>query len=794
MERVDDRANNATAVKTGEHWLHRLKKAGIRTGIAIVAVLVLARVLPVDTDIAFAHVVEARDSTVLHAYLSTDRQWRMFTRLDEITPELRKAIVYKEDKHFYHHLGVNPLAVGRAMVNNIFHLKRTSGASTITMQVARMLDPKQRSYFNKCLEMFCALQLEMKYSKEEILQMYLNLVPYGSNIAGVKAASLLYFNKTPDHLSLAEITALSIIPNRPNSLVIGKDNERIIKQRNKWLQRFENDGLFASGIINDALHEPLTAYRHSAPCSVPQFARRVKGMNPTALALRTTLDNKIQQQAEGIITNYVNQLKLHNINNASVLIVDNKTHEVLAYIGSSDFGDKANFGQVDGVKALRSPGSTLKPLLYGLCMDKGIIAPRTMIADVPINIKGYSPENYDKTFNGNVTAEYALSHSLNIPAVKLLEDEGVTNFANVLGKAGFNSISKSKNKIGLSLILGGCGVRLDEMTALYSSFANDGQYYPLQFTMADKRDSTAKSKYDTLAKGITILSQPANYMLTHILSELHRPDLPNAYDEAQGIPRIAWKTGTSYGRKDAWSIGYNKRYTIGVWLGNFSAAGVQELSGASTATPLLFQLFNAIDHNAANEWVEPPNSIGFRLVCKETGKLPGDNCPDQVMDHYIPGVTTCQRCDHLAQTWISADEKYSYCTYCLPPNGYKTKLLPNIAPELASFYKSSNISFVERPQHNPACTHTLQGRGPIITSLTNGMTYIIENKAEQKLQLSCTVSNDVKKVYWYINDQFYAAAETNQKIFCPANTPVLKISCSDDKGRNTNIEVKVRFM
>ncbi len=770
----------------------RLKKIVIRLVAGIGILLLLARLLPVNTEIAFAHVVEARDGTVLHAYLSKDRQWRMFTRLDEITPELRKAIIYKEDRHFYHHLGVNPLAVGRALTNNVFHLKRTSGASTITMQVARMLDPKQRSYFNKCLEMFCALQLELKYSKEEILQMYLNLVPYGSNIAGVKAASLLYFNKTPDHLSLAEITALSIIPNRPNSLVIGKDNDKIIQQRNKWLLRFKGDALFPDGTINDALHEPLNAYRHNAPCAVPQFAIRVKGMYPTNLALRTTLDNKLQLKAEGIVTNYVNQLKLHNINNASVLIIDNKTHEVLVYIGSSDFGDKNNFGQVDGVKALRSPGSTLKPLLYGLCMDKGIITPRTMIADVPINIKGYSPENYDKNFHGNVTAEFALSHSLNIPAVKLLEDEGVSTFANAMGKAGFTSIIKNKNKIGLSLILGGCGVRLDEMTSLYSSFANDGVYFPLQYTLADSQQRHTQK--DTASKGITLLSQPANYMLTHILSELHRPDLPNAYDEAQGIPRIAWKTGTSYGRKDAWSIGYNKRYTIGVWLGNFSAAGVQELSGAATATPLLFQLFNAIDHKAANEWVEPPNSIGFRLVCTETGRIPNDNCTDQVMDYYIPGISSCQQCDHLTQTWISADERYCYCTYCLPPNGYKTKLLPNIAPELAAYYKSMNIRFNERPPHNPACTHTLQGRGPIITSLTNGMTYIIENRAEQKLQLSCSVANDVKKVYWYINDRFFATADANQKLFFSAVAAIIKISCSDDKGRNTNIEVKVKFM
>ncbi len=776
-----------------QRFKRMLKKGAAGTAVAVLAYLLLACIIPVNTDIPFARVVLARDSTVLHAYLAKDHQWRMFTRLDEITPELKKAIVFKEDKHFYKHLGVNPLAAGRALMNNIFKLKRTSGASTITMQVARMLNPKPRTYFNKCLEMFCATQLELRYSKDEILQLYLNLVPYGSNIDGVKAASLLYFNKTPDHLSLAEITALSIIPNRPNSLVMGKDNALIVKQRNKWLQRFRNEGLFPASVISDAIQEPLTAYRHSAPCAVPQFAMRVKTLHPGSLEMYTTMDRKVQQKAEGIITNYVNQLKLHNINNAAVLVVDNQTHEVLAYVGSSDFGDRGHFGQVDGVRALRSPGSTLKPLLYGLCMDRGWITPKTMIADVPINIKGYSPENYDRTFKGNVTAEFALSHSLNIPAVKLLDHEGVDKFAKVMGQAGFNSIVQDKKKVGLSLILGGCGIRLDELTALYAAFANDGRYYRLHYELAGP-EGAKKEAHDTTQKGVVILSPPANYMLTRILSELHRPDLPNAFDEAQGIPRIAWKTGTSYGRKDAWSVGYNKRYTIGVWLGNFSAIGVQDLSGASTATPLLFQLFNAIDYKAANDWLEPPADIGFRLVCAETGKVPSDFCNSQVMDYYIPGITNCERCTHLKETWLSANEQFCYCTYCLPPSGYKSKLLPNIPAELATFYEAYSIAYTKLPPHNPACNRTSPGQAPIITSLTNGMTYLIEKKGQQKLQLACTVANDVQKVYWYINDKFYAATPANQKMFFAANAPVLKISCSDDKGRNTNIEIRVKFI
>lgn len=772
-----------------------LKKTAILTGAAVLLFLIIDLITPINTNLAFAPVVEARDGTVLHAYMAKDQQWRIQTRLNEITPELRKAIVFKEDKHFYHHIGINPLAVGRAVVNNLFHLKRTSGASTITMQVARMLSPKPRTYANKCIEMFRATQLEVHYSKDEILQLYLNLVPYGSNIQGVKAASLLYFNKTPDHLSLAEITALSIIPNRPNSLVMGKDNALIVKERNKWLARFAKENLFPKTIIDDALLEPLNAYRHNAPCSVPQFAWRMRRTNPGSLGIRTTLDRNMQQKAENITANYVNQLKLRNVNNAAILIVDNKTHQVITYIGSSDFTDKNHFGQVDGVRALRSPGSTLKPLLYALAFDKGTITPKTMVADVPINIKGYSPENYDRLFRGNVTIENALCNSLNIPAVKLLDNQGVGTFTTVLSKVGFASIQQEKKKMGLSLILGGCGVRLDELTALYASFANDGTFYPLQFTMPD---STAIEKNETTAKhtqqGTQILSPSANYMLTKILSELHRPDLPNAYEEANGIPHIAWKTGTSYGRKDAWSIGYNKRYTIGVWLGNFSGMGVPELSGAATATPLLFQLFNAVDHNATNDWLDAPRELSFRLVCAETGKVPNDFCHNQVMDYYMPGISTNEKCDHFKDTWLSANEQYCYCTSCLPPSGYKTKLLPNIPAELAAYYDATNTAYTKLPPHNPACTRTFGGQSPVITSLTNGMTYLVADKEQQQLQLACNAANDVEKVYWYINNKFVATTAAGQKMFFNPSAALMKISCTDDKGRNTNIEIKVRFI
>lgn len=770
----------------------RLKRVLFAVIAAVGAFLLADLAFPVRTGTEYAPVILARDGKVMHTYLTKDEQWRMLTRPDEMTSELKSAILFKEDKYFYYHPGINLLAIGRAAVNNVLHLKRTSGASTITMQVARMLEPKDRTYFNKVLEMFRALQLELHYSKDEILQMYVNLVPYGSNIQGVKAASILYFGKMPGQLSLAEITALSIIPNRPNSLVIGKDNDRIVTQRNKWLLRFKDAKLFPAELIADAMQEPLTAYRHKAPGEIPQLSYRLRRGQPQAGEIRTTVDAQVQQKAEDIVSNYMNGQRLNNIHNAAVIIVDNHTREVRAYIGSSDFGDRLHNGQVDGVCASRSPGSTLKPLLYGLCMDKGLITPKSVVADVPINIDGYIPENYDLQFRGNVTAEDALKNSLNIPAVKLLNAAGVKSFSNSLIQSGFVTVQQRRKKLGLSLILGGCDVRLDELTGLYASFANAGDFRPLKYIVTGKQD--AKQAKNKSAAGIAVLSPASAYVLSEVLSGLHRPDLPNLYDKSVHIPRIAWKTGTSYGRKDAWSIGYNKDYTIGVWVGNFNGMGVAGLNGAGVATPLLFQLFQAIDRRASEEWLQQPEGIGFRLVCRQTGKLPNDYCSDQTMDYYMPGVSSNERCEHLRKVWLSSNEAFCYCTSCLPDAGYKTKEFPNIPAELSAYFDASHIAYEKLPPHNPDCSRIFEGKAPVITSLTDKLTYLIADKESQELQLCCNASNDVREIYWYVNDKFFGRASPGDKVFFKPAKGTVKISCTDDKGRNSDIRILVKYL
>lgn len=761
------------------------KKIFRRTGIAVLGFIVLFFILhfifPLPDKIEYSTIITDDKDEVIHAFLTNNEQWRMKTELEEISPLLRKTIVQKEDKYFYRHFGINPIAVGRAFVMNVFTGRRTSGASTITMQVAKALEPKKRNIGNKLIEMFRALQLELKYSKDEILQLYLNLVPYGGNIEGVKSASILYFGKNPDHLSLAEITALSIIPNRPSSLVIGKNNEEIVKQRNKWLNRFAKEKVFTKKEIEDALSEPLTAKRGVIPKLAPHLAYKLKQSGGPII--KTNLQLNTQYKTEKLVQDYVRTLRLSKIRNAAVIIIDNETHKVITYVGSGDFTDTNDGGQVNGAAAVRQPGSTLKPLLYGLCFDEGLLTPKKMMNDVPVNYAGYAPENYDKNFNGPVTVEYALEHSLNIPSVKALNMLGKDKMIQQLSSIGFKQIQAKQKALGLSLILGGCGATLEQLTGMYSCFATEGMYYRPLFV-----------QHDGGSKPQRILSADASYMVTDILSRINRPDFPLHWDATAHLPKIAWKTGTSYGRRDAWSIGYNKKYTVGVWVGNFSGEGNAELSGAHTATPLLFRIFNTLDYDADRAWFTPPKELEQRKICSETGLPPSAHCTNLVLDYFVPGISSTQTCNNFEEIAVSADEKISYCKSCEPETGFKRKGYKLIAAEVQNWMQGNGLAVEVIPPHNPQCEKIFASGAPQIKSPVNETEYLISKKNPEPLQLVCETGNDVSRVYWYINNQFYKTTDAGSKQFFLPTEGNIKISCTDDKGRNRDIKIMVKYV
>ncbi len=762
----------------------RFRQIAFRMGLALAGgffiFLLLNTAFPFRFSIRYSQNVLAADSTVIKPFLAPGDKWRLQTALHETSPQLLRAVIHKEDRFFYFHPGINPFAVLRALGGNLWRGKKASGASTITMQLVRLLEPRPRTYTSKLVEMFRALQLEWGFSKDEILEMYLNLVPYGGNIEGIGSASLLYFNTVPAKLSLAQAVALAVIPNRPSSLAIGRHNPQIQEARDKWLHRFAREGVFGHDETAAALAEPIDAARRPAPDLAPHFALFARrNAFPGQANLRTTLVPETQEKTAQITQAYSRRLRPYNIHNAAVLVVENATREIVAYVGSPDFTDGAQAGQVDGVRAIRSPGSTLKPAVYALAFDLGACTPKTVTEDVAVDYDGYAPENFDRLFHGKVTIGAALAASLNTVAVNTLEKIGVPAFLQTAKMAGFAQIARDERKLGLSVALGGCGVSLYELAGLYAAFANGGQFKPLVFMQGKGQ-----------ANGEQLFTEGATFMVTEILTQLERPDYPNNYHSTQ-VPKIAWKTGTSYGRRDAWAVGFNKKYTIAVWVGNFSGEGVRELTGAAVATPLLFRVFNALDHQPKDYWFGMPKTLKSRLVCAESGMSPSSHCSGQISDYFIPGVSPSQECTHLKTVFVSAGGELSYCGNCLPQNGYQRRQYPNLSPALASHYLKHGVPYEKIPPHNPTCLSVAESGPPKIVSPADGREYFMP-EAGSELLLACHTGSEVHEVYWYINNRFHAKAQAGSKVFVVPPKGLVKISCADDLGRNTDVLVVVR--
>ncbi len=402
----------------------------------IIFVFILNLLFPLKISYTYSKAVYSSENVLLTAYLTKDDKWRLYTNLDEVSPTLIKAIIEKEDKWFYWHPGFNLYSIGRAFISNLFFQKRMLGASTISMQVIRMNYPAERTYLSKFFELIRAVQLELNYSKKEILEMYLSKLPYGGNIEGVKSASYIYFHQSPQKLSLAQAVMLACIPNNPNKFRLDKSIERAKNFRNRFLKYFLANNTFSKEEVSDALNEPINKARYSIPNITPHYSYYISKLN-NEHNIKTTLKYSLQEKAEQLLKNYVDRAKAKFVNNGAVLIVDNKTMNVVTYCGSSDFYDFANSGQVNGVVAVRSPGSALKPALYALGFDMGLITPKSKLLDIPFDFGGYAPENYDLKFNGEVTTEFALVNSLNLPAVRLLKSVSMESFVKTAFKCRF---------------------------------------------------------------------------------------------------------------------------------------------------------------------------------------------------------------------------------------------------------------------------------------------------------------------------------------------------------------------
>ena len=626
-----------------------------------------------------ATLVFDRQGRLLRTFTSEDEKWRFQTPLARISPELRKFLVFYEDRWFFWHPGVNPFSFLRAAYQNLRAKAIVAGGSTISMQIARMMEPKPRTWTAKFREVFRACQLEQRYSKKELLEIYFNMAPYGGNIEGVAAASWLYFGKEPSDLSIAEAALLTILPKSPNRYRPDLHPGEARLARDRALARFYRHGLLTADEYHRALLEEVPGERSPLPFIAPHFAQEMRNRHPAEARIYTSIDRDLQLFCEELLAAHIAGLRPEGITNGAVVVLDNRTHELLAAVGSVNFFDERTGGQVNGYLAPRSPGSALKPFLYVLALEKGLITPAQYLEDVPVDYSGFSPINFDRTYNGIVTAREALRRSLNVPAVNLLAQLGENGLHQLLRRAGLSTIIHPAEHYGLSLVLGGCEVTLLELAALYSALANSGEYvYPV-FQPGQAPPPHARTK---------LFDEGAAYIITGILQELDRPDLPSCW-EFSTLPAVAWKTGTSYGYRDAWSIGYDPRFTVGVWVGNFSGEGRPGLIGAEAAAPLLFDLFSRMDGRAPVAWFQRPNNVRERAVCALSGQPPGPHCGTLITDLYLTNSSPIATCSLHRSTLLDAATGYR-----LPPDrvagrSVMEKTYINWPPRVAAWFRQT---------------------------------------------------------------------------------------------------------
>ena len=647
-------------------------------------------------------IVLDRNGEWLRAFLAADGMWRMpevvtdysqdslyvsVTREDArkgVSPLLHQAMLTSEDKWFYYHWGINPVSIATALYDNFVAGEVVRGGSTITMQLARLMEPKARNIPNKLCEMFRALQLELAYSKSEILTFYFNMLPYGGNIVGTAAASRFYFNKPQHLISLGEAALLAAIPNSPEHLRPDRFPENARKAREKVLDRLLAHRRISEQQWQEALQEPIPTKRYPLPFKAPHLARvlvRGKRQHIEATAdsrIYTTIDVRVQETALRILREYLDVsfagVVRHRLpSTGAIVVMDTQSRHILAMVGSHDFFDREALGQINGTLAPRSPGSTLKPFVYALAMEQSLITPGTLLFDVPVTYAGYEPVNYDGKYSGYVTARQALARSLNVPAVNLNARLKNYTLHAFLKQAGILTLKPAK-KYGLSMVLGGCEVNLLELTTLYAGLANMGEFAPYQLTLPQpiNRQDLPRAMSSDFGQRERIpqrlLRQETSFIITEMLTTLQLPANtvkdPEAFESTMNLPKIAWKTGTSYGHRDAWCIGYSPKLTIGVWLGNFDGKGSSMMSGTDAATPILFALFTALTGQETHRWFTKPEKLKTRQVCTLSGAPVSPYCLTRKSDVYISGISPVATCTMHKRVYIDEATGYSLCSHC----------------------------------------------------------------------------------------------------------------------------------
>ena len=764
----------------------------IAVGLCLVGLLFVALlfIVPLPTDkmnAPQAYRFYDRNGQLINTIISEDQFLRMHIDASELSPLFINSLLAYEDQYFYQHFGVNPLAIARATLDNISAGRVVSGGSTITMQLARMLQRRDRTLWAKAIEAFRAVQLEVFYDKDEILAHYLAIAPYGGNVEGIQAAAFRYFSKPASRLSIGEIALLVAIPKSPNEYRPDKNPLKARQARDKVLNRMLQAKLIDREQFQRALNEPVKVQVQPLRQLIPHTAWHYRFQQPNRYVWHTTIDENIQLRTQTILAQYIKTLDQYNISNAAAVVIDNRNHEVVAAVGSVDYFATSSLGANDGTRALRSPGSTLKPFLFGLAMQEGLISERTVLYDIPVNYAGYAPQNFSKEFVGPIQAREALTDSLNVVAVNLSNELGIDKLHKLLQSGGITSLDKPASYYGLPLVLGGVEVSLLEITNLYASLANAGQHRAYKILRDQKNTASTQ-----------LLSKEASWLVSYILTDVERPDFPSSWQFSANRPTIAWKTGTSYGHQDAWSIGYTPEYTIGVWFGNFDGSTSVGLTGSQMAGPILFDLFQAIQPETTRQWFSKPEGVQQRQVCTTCGTRPTRHCQSLVNEYYLVnanGPAKTKVCD-IPQA-IIIDKQTGLQATSLTPAKNRIEQTFNIWPaEMAMFLHKHGVPVRNVPPYDLTNMAGQKYYAPKILSPVANTVYYKRldrlTREQHGIKLSAAVTNRVRKVFWFMNGKLIKQVDPADDVIINPPAGEYRLELIDEVGGRAEVKLVIK--
>jgi penicillin-binding protein 1C len=729
----------------------------------------------------YSTVVLGSEGELIGARIARDGQWRF--PHDSIVPDkFKQCIVYFEDRYFRFHPGFNPVSLVHATYQNLKARKVVSGGSTLSMQVIRLhREGRSRTVVEKIIEIVLATRLELRYSKNEILGLYASHAPYGGNVVGIQAAAWRYFGRSTQNLSWAEAALLAVLPNSPAMIHPGRNRDNLLEKRNKLLSKLYKNNVITLETFRLSLLEPLPLKPLTLPDIAPHYTENMRKAF-AGQTVKSAVRKGLQENLNRIVLDYHKQIQLNEINNACVLVIEVKTGNIVAYVGNIPTDDGAVDGQdVDCIQAPRSTGSILKPLLFLAMQQEGLILPGTLVPDIPTRIAGFKPENYDLGYDGAVPAKRALSRSLNIPTVRLLQTYGIPKFQNLLQRLGMTTLTYSPDHYGLTLIVGGAEGKLLEISKIYAGLSRQLVSSTISKSVNIHDSSLGKDQIDPGAIWLTFSA----------LLEVNRPDEESGWKDLSSSRKIAWKTGTSYGFRDAWAIGTTPEYVVGVWVGNADGEGRPGLTGVGAAAPLMFRVFNSLP---STSWFHIPyDDLDRMVVCRQSGFKAGPYCDEKDTIFAARAGVKTALCPFHVLVHLSPDGKFRVQSKCESVENMVHKHWFVLPPAMEWYYRKKNFFYRQLPPMKAGCMEDDVASMELIYP-TEVLKIFVPREIDGspgKTIFEVAHRNPEAILYWHVDDQFLGTTKViHQWAFAP--TPGKhRLTIVDDKGRSLtrNFEV-----